>query len=150
MQLFIHFRELRTRLAPQLNLFNMLSLIPTDANWIKVLSFSLVRQLNVSFLCHGSNRLCFSSVSPVHSDSNSNLLHPLQVLAQLKKSNFTLLNQTIQFNEQGDPKFGSYSIVFWNDKGVPEEVGFFHFHPSMKFYINGTKVQWFSNGEVSK
>uniref|UniRef100_A0A6D2X0F5 Taste 1 receptor member 1 n=1 Tax=Takifugu rubripes TaxID=31033 RepID=A0A6D2X0F5_TAKRU len=75
-------------------------------------------------------------------------VHPHMVLAELKKSNFTLLNQTIQFNEYGDPKFGSYSIVYWNAKGIPEEVGFFHFHPFMHFYINGTKVQWFTNGEV--
>lgn len=70
-------------------------------------------------------------------------------MAELKKSNFTLLNETIQFNEHGDPKFGSYSIVYWNAKGIPEEVGFFHFHP-LNFYINGTKVQWFTDGEVSK
>lgn len=76
-------------------------------------------------------------------------MYPHQVLAELKKSNFTLLNTTIHFNEHGDPKFGSYSIVFWNDQGFPEEVGFFHFHPFVKFHINGTKIQWFQNGEVS-
>ncbi|CAG03198.1 unnamed protein product, partial [Tetraodon nigroviridis] len=75
-------------------------------------------------------------------------VHPHMVLAELKKSNFTLLNTTIRFNEYGDPKFGSYSIVFWNDKGFPEEVGFFHYFPATKFYINGTKIQWFQNGEV--
>lgn len=87
--------------------------------------------------------------SPPQSPSLANLNFLHQVLAELKKSNFTLLNQTIQFNEYGDPKFGSYSIVFWNNEGIPEEVGFFQF-PAGNFYINSSKIQWFTNGEVSK
>ncbi|XP_072223137.1 taste receptor type 1 member 1-like [Leuresthes tenuis] len=75
-------------------------------------------------------------------------VHPHMVLEELKKSNFTLLNQSIQFNENGDPKFGSYSIVFWNSTGDAEEIGFYHFHPSVNFYINDSKIQWYTNGEV--
>lgn len=71
-------------------------------------------------------------------------------MAELKKSNFTLLNTTIHFNEHGDPKFGSYVIVFWNDQGLPEAVGFFHLQPFDRFYINDTKIQWFQKGEVSR
>nr|XP_046253757.1 taste receptor type 1 member 1-like [Scatophagus argus] len=80
---------------------------------------------------------------------NSNItVYPHMVLAELKKSNFTLLNQSIQFDENGDPTFGSYSIVFWNHSGDAEEVGFYHFHPSVNFYINNSKIQWYTIGEV--
>ncbi|XP_041655985.1 taste receptor type 1 member 1-like [Cheilinus undulatus] len=80
---------------------------------------------------------------------NGNItVHPHMVLAELKKSNFTLLNQSIEFDENGDPKYGSYSIVFWNHNGEAEEIGFYHFHPSMNFFINSSKIHWYTNGEV--
>ncbi|XP_040914058.1 taste receptor type 1 member 1-like [Toxotes jaculatrix] len=75
-------------------------------------------------------------------------VYPHMVLAELKKSNFMLLNQSIQFDENGDPKFGSYSVVFWNHNGDIEEVGFYKFYPSAHFFINNTKIQWYTNGEV--
>ncbi len=78
-----------------------------------------------------------------------NFVYPHQVLAELKKSNFTLLNRSIQFDENGDPKYGSYSIVFWNQSGDAEEVGFQNFHPSFNFFINNSKIQWYTKGEVS-
>lgn len=71
-----------------------------------------------------------------------------QVLAELKKSNDTLLNHRIQFDENGDPKFGFYSIVFWSNKETVE-VGFFQIHPFVDYYINSTKIQWYTHGEVS-
>ncbi|XP_013857092.1 taste receptor type 1 member 1-like [Austrofundulus limnaeus] len=70
------------------------------------------------------------------------------VLAALKKSNFPLLNQNVQFDSNGDPNFGSYSIVFWNHSGDAEEVGVYNFHSSFPFYINSSKIQWYANGEV--
>ncbi|XP_068607851.1 taste receptor type 1 member 1-like [Brachionichthys hirsutus] len=76
------------------------------------------------------------------------IVYPHMVLAELKKSNFTLLNQSIQFNEEGDPKYGSYSIVYWNPRGDVEEIGFFKFHPSAIIFINNTKIQWYTRGEV--
>ncbi|XP_074498859.1 taste receptor type 1 member 1-like [Sebastes fasciatus] len=80
---------------------------------------------------------------------NGNItVYPYMVLAELKKSNFTLLNQSIQFNEHGDPTFGSYSIVYWNHSGDAEEIGFYEFHQSVNFFINTTKIQWYTNGEV--
>ncbi|XP_040009291.1 taste receptor type 1 member 1-like [Xiphias gladius] len=80
---------------------------------------------------------------------NDNItIYPHMVLAELKKSNFTLLNRSINFDENGDPKFGSYSIVFWNHSGDAQVVGFYQFHPSVKFFINSTKVQWYTEGEV--
>lgn len=76
-------------------------------------------------------------------------MYPHQVLAELKKSNFTLLDQNIEFDEHGDPKFGSYSVVYWNQSGTAEEVGFYKSNPSVNFFINDSKIQWYTNGKVS-
>lgn len=71
-----------------------------------------------------------------------------QVLAEMKKSNFTLLNERILFDENGDPTFGSFSVVFWNHSGFAQDIGFYNFPPSFKFFINSSKIQWHGNGEV--
>ncbi|XP_074536724.1 taste receptor type 1 member 1-like [Halichoeres trimaculatus] len=75
-------------------------------------------------------------------------VYPHMVLAELKKSNFTLLNENIQFDENGDPKYGPLSIVYWNQSGFAEEIGFYHFHPSVDYFINDSKIQWNTNGGV--
>ncbi|XP_068607905.1 taste receptor type 1 member 1-like [Brachionichthys hirsutus] len=75
--------------------------------------------------------------------------YPHMVLAELRKSNFTLLNRSFEFNENGDPKYGSYAIVLWNHQGEAEEVGIHEFHPSsFHFYINSSKILWHTNGKV--
>ncbi|XP_070696159.1 taste receptor type 1 member 1-like [Pempheris klunzingeri] len=80
---------------------------------------------------------------------NENItVYPHMVLAELKTSHFTLLNLSIEFDENGDPKYGSYSLVFWNSSGDAEKIGFYKFHPSLHFFINNTKIQWHSNGQV--
>uniref|UniRef100_A0A672FDY2 Taste receptor type 1 member 1-like n=1 Tax=Salarias fasciatus TaxID=181472 RepID=A0A672FDY2_SALFA len=79
---------------------------------------------------------------------NNMTVYPHMVLAELKKSNFTLLNQNIHFDENGDPGFGSYSVVFWNHRGEAQEVGFYHFYPSANFSINDSEIQWHTNGEI--
>uniref|UniRef100_A0A8C4DMA4 G-protein coupled receptors family 3 profile domain-containing protein n=1 Tax=Dicentrarchus labrax TaxID=13489 RepID=A0A8C4DMA4_DICLA len=80
---------------------------------------------------------------------NGNItVYPHMVLAQLRKSNFTLLNRSIEFDENGDPKHGSNSIVFWNHSGDAEKVGFYHYDPLLNFYINNSKIQWYTTGEV--
>ncbi|MEQ2283932.1 hypothetical protein AMECASPLE_016570 [Ameca splendens] len=80
---------------------------------------------------------------------NSNAsVHPHMILKELRRSNFTLLNQRVQFDENGDPMYGSYSIVFWNQNGDVEEVGFYNFPPSFQFFINKSKIKWHENGEV--
>ncbi|XP_070825154.1 taste receptor type 1 member 1-like [Chaetodon trifascialis] len=80
---------------------------------------------------------------------NGNItVYPHMVLAELKKSNFTLLNRRTEFNENGDPRYGSISIVFWNHRGDAEEVGFYKFYPWVNFFINTTKIQWYTKGEV--
>ncbi|XP_070766929.1 taste receptor type 1 member 1-like [Enoplosus armatus] len=80
---------------------------------------------------------------------NGNItVYPHMVLAELKKSNFKLLNHSIEFDENGDPKFGSYSIVFWNHNGDAEEVGFNKVHQLAHVFINNSKIQWHTKGEV--
>uniref|UniRef100_A0A671TJ24 Taste receptor type 1 member 1-like n=1 Tax=Sparus aurata TaxID=8175 RepID=A0A671TJ24_SPAAU len=80
---------------------------------------------------------------------NGNItVHPHMVLAELKKSNFTLLNQSIEFDENGDPKYGSFSILFWNQTVDTEEVGLYYFNPSFHFFINNSKIQWHNKNKV--
>ncbi|XP_049921939.1 taste receptor type 1 member 2-like [Epinephelus moara] len=80
--------------------------------------------------------------------NNNITVYPHMVLAELKKSNFTLLDRSIQFDDNGDPTFGSHSIVFWNQSGDAEEIGCYNFHPSVNFFINDSKIQWHTNGQV--
>ncbi|XP_063321117.1 taste receptor type 1 member 1-like [Pelmatolapia mariae] len=75
-------------------------------------------------------------------------VYPYMVLTELRKSNFTLLNQTIQFDENGDPMFGSYAIVFWGQDGRVHEVGYYNFHGSFDFSINRSKIRWHTTGQV--
>uniref|UniRef100_A0A3Q3AM69 Taste receptor type 1 member 1-like n=2 Tax=Kryptolebias marmoratus TaxID=37003 RepID=A0A3Q3AM69_KRYMA len=75
-------------------------------------------------------------------------VYPNKILAELQKTNFTLLNRTIQFDKNGDLKFGSYSVIFWNDSGDAQQVGFFKFYPTVNFYINTSSILWYKNGEV--
>ncbi|XP_061590852.1 taste receptor type 1 member 1-like [Cololabis saira] len=72
--------------------------------------------------------------------------HPQMVFKELQSSNFTLLNKTINFNETGDPMFGSYSVVFWNHSGI-EVAGSCHFQP-FNLSINDTKIKWRPNGTM--
>ncbi|KAL3974280.1 pregnane X receptor [Sarotherodon galilaeus] len=75
-------------------------------------------------------------------------VYPHMVLTELRKTNFTLLNQTIQFDENGDPMFGSHSVVFWGPSGDVQEVGSYTCHPSFHFFINDTKIQWHTSAQV--
>ncbi|XP_015233219.1 PREDICTED: taste receptor type 1 member 1-like [Cyprinodon variegatus] len=80
---------------------------------------------------------------------NSNVtVHHQMILPELRRSNFSLLNQRVQFDENGDPKYGGYSIVFWNQSGEAENVGYYNFPPSSQFFINKSKIQWHKDGEV--
>lgn len=82
-------------------------------------------------------------------DTNSlTIICLFQLLAQLKKSNFTLLTERVQFDDNGDPRFGSYAVLFWNQTGDPENFGACWFYPSVKIFINASKIQWHSK-EVS-
>ncbi|XP_072223009.1 taste receptor type 1 member 1-like [Leuresthes tenuis] len=79
---------------------------------------------------------------------NNITVYPNLVLAELRNSNFTLLNHTVQFDENGDLKFGYYSIVFWNHNGDAQNVGYYQFHPAVSFFINSTEILWYTAGEV--
>ncbi|XP_030590401.1 taste receptor type 1 member 1-like [Archocentrus centrarchus] len=68
-------------------------------------------------------------------------VYPYMVLTELRKSNFTLLNYTVQFDENGDPMFGSYAIVFWDQSSDIQEVGYYNFN-GFNFSINSTKIKW--------
>lgn len=74
----------------------------------------------------------------------------LQVLTELRKSNFTLLNQTVQFDENGEPMFGPYAIVFWDHDGSIREVGYYNFHGSFDFSINSDIIKWHTADQVSE
>ncbi|XP_068997050.1 taste receptor type 1 member 1-like [Embiotoca jacksoni] len=79
---------------------------------------------------------------------NGNItVFPHMVLAELRNSNFTLLNQSIRFDENGDLKSGAYYVVFWNDSGEAQVIGFYNFHPPYHSF-NNTKIQWYRNGKV--
>ncbi|KAL3974279.1 glycogen synthase kinase 3 beta [Sarotherodon galilaeus] len=75
-------------------------------------------------------------------------VYPHMLLTELRKSNFPLLNQTVQFDENGDPMFGSYAIVFWDHDGNVHEVGYYNFHRSFNFSINSDKIKWHTTGQV--
>ncbi|XP_020778156.2 taste receptor type 1 member 1-like [Boleophthalmus pectinirostris] len=79
--------------------------------------------------------------------NTSMTIYPYMVLKEMQKSNFTLMDHNIQFNENGDPKFGYYSIVFW-DNTKAEEVGYYKIYPSVDFYINSSKIQWYTDKQV--
>ncbi|XP_029362389.1 taste receptor type 1 member 1-like [Echeneis naucrates] len=80
---------------------------------------------------------------------NDNItVYPHMVLAELKKSNFTLLNQSVQFDENSNAKFGSFSIVFWNQSGDAQEIGFYHSQEMVNFFINSTEIHWYTKGEA--
>ncbi|XP_069383238.1 taste receptor type 1 member 2-like [Paralichthys olivaceus] len=80
---------------------------------------------------------------------NDNItVYPYMVLAELKKSNFMLLNQNIRFDPNGNPRFGSYYIVLWNQSGEAQRIGFYDFHTCPHFFMNNTKIQWYSGEEV--
>ncbi|KAM4609909.1 taste receptor type 1 member 1-like [Polymixia lowei] len=71
-------------------------------------------------------------------------VYPYMVLAELKKSNFTVLSRGIQFDANSDLKYSSFAVVFWNN-GHAEEIGAYK-SPLMS--IDSSKIQWHTNGTV--
>ncbi|CAL8259640.1 unnamed protein product [Gadus morhua 'NCC'] len=74
-------------------------------------------------------------------------VYPYMVLNEVKKTNLTLLNMTIQFNEFGGLKFPSVNI-FVLAKGVITQVGSYETNPSVVLSINSSLIQWHANGTV--
>ncbi|NP_001098193.1 taste receptor, type 1, member 2b precursor [Oryzias latipes] len=79
---------------------------------------------------------------------NNIIVYPNMVLAEIQKSNFTLLNRTVLFDENGVLRSGLFSLVFWNSSGDAEEVGLYSFYPTVTFFINISKINWHTDGEV--
>uniref|UniRef100_A0A3Q2C9K8 Taste receptor type 1 member 1-like n=1 Tax=Cyprinodon variegatus TaxID=28743 RepID=A0A3Q2C9K8_CYPVA len=84
------------------------------------------------------------------SGCNNITVYPNMVLAELQKSNFTLLNRTIQFDKNGDLKFGLYFVVFWNHVGDAQQIGFYKFYPKVHYYIDSEEIIWYTNGEETE
>ncbi|XP_046897000.1 taste receptor type 1 member 1 [Hypomesus transpacificus] len=74
-------------------------------------------------------------------------VHPFMLLRELKKSNFTLLNQNVQFDVNGDPVSASYEILFWKN-GYHVMFGSYKTYPNVQFFINNSKIQWHTNSSV--
>ncbi|XP_061826483.1 taste receptor type 1 member 1-like [Nerophis lumbriciformis] len=108
-------------------------------------SYSFSVYSAVYAIAHALHNVLQSDKDTCH---RNNAVNPQKVLAELKKSNFSLLNQTIHFDEHGDPTFGSFFIVFWNQSGDIEEVGFYKFLSSIHFFIDDNKIRWHGNGMV--
>ncbi|KAM7404494.1 hypothetical protein PAMP_011838 [Pampus punctatissimus] len=123
---------------------NCSSLSPDDVNAIDP-SFSFPVYSAVYAIAHALHNVLQCGAGRC----NDNItVYPHMVLAELKKSNFTLLNRSIQFDKNGDPTFGFYTIVYWNRSGDAEEIGFSYLHTSLNFFINNSKIEWYTNGEV--
>ncbi|KAM9786281.1 taste receptor type 1 member 2-like [Neosynchiropus ocellatus] len=75
-------------------------------------------------------------------------VYPYTVLAALKKSNFTLLKERIRFDPNGDPLFGSYLLVHWNKSLGADPIGYYDLQKRVRFYINGSKIEWFTAAGV--
>ena len=67
----------------------------------------------------------------------------------MKKTNLTLLNTTIQFNEFGGLKYPSVNI-FVLAKGVVTHVGSYETNPTVVLSINNSLIQWHTNGTVRR
>ncbi|XP_072281416.1 taste receptor type 1 member 1-like [Pyxicephalus adspersus] len=73
---------------------------------------------------------------------SNNTIYPWQLLQQVKKVNFTLYNQTIYFDSNGDPATG-YDIVMWSwtgDTTVFNLIGSYS-KTSQRLQLND-KLQW--------
>uniref|UniRef100_A0A3B3VSQ2 Taste receptor type 1 member 1-like n=1 Tax=Poecilia latipinna TaxID=48699 RepID=A0A3B3VSQ2_9TELE len=123
---------------------NCSNLIPDDIISMDP-SFSFPVYSAVFAIAHALHNVLQCGANKCNRDTE---VQPYMVLDQLRKSNFTLLNVRVGFNDDGEPIFGSYSIVFWNRSSSAEEIGLYTFFPSVSFSINSTKIEWFTNHQV--
>uniref|UniRef100_A0AAV2LWW2 RNase H type-1 domain-containing protein n=1 Tax=Knipowitschia caucasica TaxID=637954 RepID=A0AAV2LWW2_KNICA len=80
--------------------------------------------------------------------SKSITAYPHMVLSELKRLTFMILNRTIQFDQNGDLRFGHYDIITWNSSGEAEIIGVHTFQSPPVFFIDEFKVHWHNNGQV--
>ncbi|KAL7884314.1 hypothetical protein AOLI_G00070840 [Acnodon oligacanthus] len=71
------------------------------------------------------------------------------LLQYVRKSNFTLNNRVIRFDENGDPP-ASFAVVHWRPKRDPffVMVGTYDTYPTVQFTLNNNLVSWYDNGTV--
>ncbi|KAF5907263.1 taste receptor type 1 member 1-like, partial [Clarias magur] len=69
------------------------------------------------------------------------------LLRYLRKLSFTLQNQQIQFNQNGDPP-ASLAVVLWRPKETPlfAIVATYESQPTIRFTMNSGAVPWSKNG----
>uniref|UniRef100_A0A8C6TG02 G-protein coupled receptors family 3 profile domain-containing protein n=1 Tax=Neogobius melanostomus TaxID=47308 RepID=A0A8C6TG02_9GOBI len=101
-------------------------------------SFNFPVYAAVHAIAHALHNTLQCGDKKCHKNSTS----PHMVLSELKRSNFSLLNHTIEFDRNGDPRFGTFNIIFWNSSGEAEVVGVHKFQPSSHFSVNESKIQW--------
>ncbi|XP_029975173.1 taste receptor type 1 member 2-like [Salarias fasciatus] len=114
----------------------VISLDPSFSFYVYSAVYAIAHALHNALQC-GAGK-CDSNVT----------VYPHMILAELKKSKFKLLNQTVEFDENGQPRYTSYRIVFWNSNGDAQEVGYYEVYPSSRFLLNSTEIQWHTEGEV--
>uniref|UniRef100_A0A8C6TCJ5 G-protein coupled receptors family 3 profile domain-containing protein n=1 Tax=Neogobius melanostomus TaxID=47308 RepID=A0A8C6TCJ5_9GOBI len=101
-------------------------------------SFNFPVYAAVHAIAHALHNTLQCGDKKCHKNSTS----PHMVLSELKRSNFSLLDHTIEFDRNGDPRFGTFNIIFWNSSGEAEVVGVHKFQPSSHFSVNESKIQW--------
>uniref|UniRef100_A0A672FZZ1 Taste receptor type 1 member 2-like n=1 Tax=Salarias fasciatus TaxID=181472 RepID=A0A672FZZ1_SALFA len=114
----------------------VISLDPSFSFYVYSAVYAIAHALHNALQC-GAGK-CDSNVT----------VYPHMVSMQLYKSKFKLLNQTVEFDENGQPRYTSYRIVFWNSNGDAQEVGYYEVYPSSRFLLNSTEIQWHTEGEV--
>ncbi|CAL9702581.1 unnamed protein product [Knipowitschia caucasica] len=108
-------------------------------------SYSFTVYSAVYVVAHALHNLLHCDSGRCHSNMT---IYPYMVLAEMKTSNFTLLNENIHFDENADPLFGFHTIVAWNNS-TAEVVGYHKIHPFIDFHIDSSKIHWPTNGEVT-
>lgn len=79
------------------------------------------------------------------------LFYHSQVTEALKQVKFKLDNQSIEFDENGDPP-AHYDIVHWDCKNKTcsnVDIGSYLTNPTPSFHINETLIHWFAGTKVS-
>ncbi|KAJ1142159.1 hypothetical protein NDU88_008486 [Pleurodeles waltl] len=90
-------------------------------------------------VAHGLHNLLNCSTGTCNKDT----VYPWQLLKKIKKVSFTIHNQSISFDDKGDPLTG-YDIVMWNwnEKNVSVcVIGSYSQHPST-LSINIDELKW--------
>ncbi|XP_036390088.1 taste receptor type 1 member 1-like [Megalops cyprinoides] len=80
---------------------------------------------------------------------NKTEVFPYKLLEEIWKTNFTLLDQHIIFDKNGDSP-ARFNIVLWTLTSSPyiQNIGSYNTDPFESFNINSTLIHWYTNGTV--